>query len=219
MKFQASGHRLSHISKFFMSKIFIATIIALFIPLLVACQSTGQTTFDSSLQKYNSKDRATAVVGVAEIKQLARNGDRDAQSFLGAIYASGKGERRNLKKAVFWQKKAAIQGHALAQYNLAVMYSRGMGTPQDLDSAAKWFRRAADRGVAEARLHLGLFHEKGWVLLKCPYAASDQYYKAGHEFLKQGNNRGARKALASIRKILPKYYLGDQLATEIFMHQ
>lgn len=194
-----------------------ATVIAaIFLLLITACQTPGQDPFSSSIKKFHSKDRPQAVL---EIKTLANKGNVNAQAFLGAMYASGDGVRKNLRLALDWQKKAARRGHVRAQYNLAVMYSRGMGTSQSLRSAAQWFQAAADQGLPEAKLHLGLFHEKGWVLRKCPYSASEQYYQAGQDYLRLGNLKGARKALAAIRKILPNYYLVEKLSTEIYMYE
>jgi len=143
----------------------------------------------------------------------------NAQAFLGAMYASGEGVRRDLRQALYWQEKAGAKGHVRAQYNLGVMYSRGMGTSQNLAAAAKWFQAAADQGLPEARLHLGLFHEKGWVLRKCPYSASEQYYEAGKGFLELGDIKSARRAAKAIKNILPNYYLAEKLSTEIYMYE
>lgn len=181
-----------------------------------ACQTSAQVGFESAVKKYHTDARPRAV---KEIKQLARDGNVNAQAFLGAMYASGEGVRRDLRQALYWQEKAAARGHVRAQYNLGVMYSRGMGTAQNLVAAAKWFQAAADQGLPEAKLHLGLFHEKGWVLRKCPYAASEQYYEAGTEFLELGDLQGARRAVEAIRNILPDYYLAEKLSTEIFMYE
>lgn len=192
-------------------------LVAMLLLMVAGCQTTG-----------GNKQLAEAVMAfeqgryqqaVPEIHRLAESGNVDAQAFLGSMYASGEGIRRNLKQAFYWQEKAAESGHARAQYNLGVMYSRGMGTKQNMGSAARWFLQAADQGLAEAYLHLGLFHEKGWVLRKCPYLASQRYYQAGHAFLERGDLRNARKALAEIRRLLPNHSLVELLSTEIFLQE
>lgn len=183
---------------------------------LSSCQTPGPEQFNAALRKFHTRERPQAV---EEIKALAARGEVNAQAFLGSMYATGTGVPRDLSKALGWQRKAAEGGQVMAQYNLAVMYSRGLGTEQDLEAAAGWFQAAADQGLPEAYLHLGLFHERGWVLRKCPYAASDQYYLAGHAFLEKHDFRGAREALRSIQKILPHSPLIEKLSTEIYMYE
>lgn len=184
--------------------------------LFIVTAMTCQASFESSLRKFYTSSKPEAV---REIKQLAKKGDINAEAFLGAMYGSGDGVVQDYRAAIKWQTRAAKKGHVQAQYNLAVMYSRGMGVPQDLDSAVKWFQAAADQGLPEAHMHLGLFHEKGWVLRKCPYAASEEYYQAGEDFLARNDLKGARQAATAIRRILPKYYLGQKLLTEIYMYE
>jgi len=191
-------------------------LLIAFLAMLAACQTPGPQQFEAALEKFQTQDRAEAI---ADIQSLAERGEANSQAFLGSLYATGTGVPRDLHKALAWQEKAARQGQAMAQFNLAVMYSRGMGTEQNLDAAAKWFQEAADQGVPEAYLHLGLFHERGWVLRKCPYAASNQYYLAGHAFLEKHNFRGARLALQNIKRLLPHSELVNQLATEIYMYE
>lgn len=198
------------------ARFIINVLFAAFVLMLAGCQTPGPQQFEAALEKFHHHDRPEAI---AEIKALASKGEPNSQAFLGSLYATGTGVPRNLHKALEWQEKAALQGQAMAQYNLAVMYSRGMGTSQDLSAAAKWFQEAAEQGVPEAYLHLGLFHERGWVLRKCPYAASNQYYLAGHAFLEKHDFRGAKLALQNIKRLLPKSELVNQLAMEIYMYE
>jgi len=184
--------------------------------LFIATAMSCQASFEKSLRKFYTSSKPEAV---REIKQLAEKGDINAEAFLGAMYGSGDGVAQDYRQAIKWQTRAARKGHVQAQYNLAVMYSRGMGVPQDLDSAVKWFQAAADQGLPEAHMHLGLFHEKGWVLRKCPYAASEEYYQAGEDYLQRNDLKGARQAAQEIRRLLPKYYLGQKLLTEIYMYE
>jgi len=201
---------------FYRSRTIVGIVLLALLGLLAGCQTPGPQKFEAALAKFERHDRAEAV---AEIRDLAHKGEVNSQAFLGSLYASGDGVPRDLKKALYWQEKAAEKGQAMAQFNLAVMYSRGMGTEQNLSAAARWFQAAADQGIPEAYLHLGLFHERGWVLRKCPYAASNQYYLAGHAFLEHHNFRGARIALQNIKRLLPHSQLINQLATEIYMYE
>jgi TPR repeat protein len=198
----------------------IGTVFAMsrFIIFLFALIYSGAiyaAAFEDAVSEYYTGSRTHAV----GIQRLAQKGDVNAQAFLGSMYASGEGVRKDYQAAIKWQTRAANQGHARAQYNLAVMYSRGLGVPQELPTAARWFEAAASQGLPEARMHLGLFHEKGWVLQKCPYAASEEYYQAGQDFLQRGDLKGARAAAKAIETILPNYYLSKKLYTEIYMYE
>ncbi|PWL66218.1 MAG: hypothetical protein DBY30_05255 [Verrucomicrobia bacterium] len=56
--------------------------------------------------------------------KAARQGDAEAQFYLGLCYNYGDGVEKDLSEAVKWYRKAADQGDALAQYNLArIKYS------------------------------------------------------------------------------------------------
>ena len=88
---------------------------------------------------------------------------------------------------------------------------------KNVKQAAIWFRRAADAGMPEAQLHMGLLHEKGWGVVRCHYEASKWYFRAGQTFIKQGNLKMARYAQQQIRRLLPDYYLTQQLKDEIFL--
>ena len=189
------------------------TLVGLSALLLIGgCQTSPNEDLQRGLDQYN------AGKGISGLELAAEGGNREAQAFVGLMYGSGQGVKQDNEKALYWQRKAAEQGHAKAQYNVAVMYSRGLGTGQNLGEAAAWFEKAAQQGLPEAHMHLGLFHEKGWVLLKCPYAASKQYYAAGREYLKRGNISGAKRALAEIERLLPGYYMATELETEIYVH-
>jgi TPR repeat protein len=121
---------------------------------------------------------------IREIRPLALEGDAEAQSILGTMYANGQGVPVNNEKAAEWTRKAAEKGFANAQYNLGIMYDTGTGVRQSYTEAAKWYRKAAEQEVTEAQYNLGLMYEEGqgvkkdivqayaWVMLAA--AADDQ---------------------------------------------
>ena len=149
--------------------------------------------------------------------ELAKSGDVAAQAWLGAMYGAGNGVKRDYVKSFYWQQKAAKQGHSVAQYNIAVLYARGRGVAKSNEEAAYWFRQAAEAGMPQAQLHMGLMHEKGWGTIRCPYEASKWYYRAGQTFVEHNNLKMARHARRQIQRILPNYYLAQQLKDEIFL--
>ena len=91
----------------------------------------------------------------------AEQGDADAQSNLGFMYAKGQGVPQNNKKAAYWFTKAAEQGDASAQYNLGVMYDNGQGVHHDYKQAVYWWTMAAEQGDASAQFNLGrIYHNR-----------------------------------------------------------
>ena len=98
---------------------------------------------------------------ISEVQKAAEQGDVDAQSLLGAMYALGKGVAQDDKQAVAWTRKAAEQGDALAQCLLGLMYEDGNGVAQDDKQAAAWYRKAAEQGDALAQRLLGIIYGSG----------------------------------------------------------
>ena len=60
---------------------------------------------------------------VPQIFEIAKNGDRDAQNWLGYMYYTGEGAKKDLRKAIEWHKKAAEQNKASAIANLCHIYA------------------------------------------------------------------------------------------------
>lgn len=78
-------------------------------------------------------------------RQLADQGNAEAQWNLGLMYKLGEGVPQDYAEAVKWFRKAADQGDPDAQQSLGLMYSDGQGVPQDYVQAHKWFNLAAAR--------------------------------------------------------------------------
>ena len=75
--------------------------------------------FQKGVKAYERGDYATAL---REFRLVAKQGDADAQFYLGLMYYEGQGVPQDYAEAVKWYRKAAEQGNALAQVNLGVMY-------------------------------------------------------------------------------------------------
>ena len=91
----------------------------------------------------------------------AKQGDANAQLFVGIVYYYGKGVPQDYKQAVYWYKKSAEQGNANAQYLLGYTYHVGHGVPQDYKQAAYWYTKSAEQGVAVAQYFLGNAYQVG----------------------------------------------------------
>ena len=69
---------------------------------------------------------------------------------LGVRYSRGQGVEQDYKKAIYWYKKAAEQGHPQSQHNLGVMYYNEDGFIQDYAKAHMWFNISAYSGNPDA---------------------------------------------------------------------
>ena len=98
---------------------------------------------------------------IASMRKAADEGDPYAQTYIGVVYASGRGVPKNDAQAVGWYRKAADQGYGDAQTYLGIMYQTGRGVPRDDAQAAAWIRKAADQGDSYAQTTLGIMYETG----------------------------------------------------------
>ncbi len=75
----------------------------------------------------------------------AKQGDKNAQANLGALYMA-KGESRDLNKSFKWYERSAQQGVAYAQHSLAAFYKHGSVVKKDYKKAEYWFSKSAQQG-------------------------------------------------------------------------
>ena len=93
-------------------------------------------------------------------RPLAKQGNAEAQFYLGVMYANGEGMPRDTAKAIEFYRLAAEQGDVLARRLLGVMYDTGQGVPRDYKEAAKWYRLAAEQGGANVQAKPDAAYEK-----------------------------------------------------------
>ena len=117
-------------------------ILALAIAQPVAAQSF-KPDWDAGHAAFKQKDYATAL---RHWRPLAKQGDADAQLWLGSMYEYGWGVTKDLKKAVRWYRLAAKQGRAHVQVFLGEMYRDGLGVVQDLVMAYVWMNVSIANG-------------------------------------------------------------------------
>ena len=77
---------------------------------------------------------------------LAKEGDAEAQHYIGLIYYLGLIKRRDLSKAEQWFKAAAVQKHASAQLNYAMILEQRAKQDIDFLEAYKWYYAAYENG-------------------------------------------------------------------------
>lgn len=99
----------------------------------------------------------------------AKQGDADAQYYLGEMYADGDGVPRNLKTAIKWYTRAAEKGKARAQdrlqqlrvrANLGAKYANGEGVIKDYVYAHTWWNIAAAKGDEDAAKNRDIIEKK-----------------------------------------------------------
>ncbi len=96
--------------------------------------------------EYTAADRADYATALKVWLPLAKDGDAEAQTYVGEIFERGLGVPPQYDLAARWYELAAHQGLARAQLNLGALYERGLGVPQDRSRAVDWYRRASGLG-------------------------------------------------------------------------
>ena len=98
---------------------------------------------------------------LSHFMESAKQGDAEAQIYLGIMYRGGEGVPVDYFEAVKWYRRAAEQGHPRAQTKLAISYTLGRGVEQDHQQALQWYLRAAQQGYVDAQLSLGELYSSG----------------------------------------------------------
>tara|TARA_B100001123_G_scaffold451141_1_gene627540 strand:+ start:50493 stop:51167 length:675 start_codon:yes stop_codon:yes gene_type:complete len=98
---------------------------------------------------------------VVDLRQLAEQGNVEAQMSLGTIYQFGDGVRQDQTEAFKWYLRAAKRGDPRAQSNIGSMYSTGEGVPRDYAKSVQWYRKAAKQGNSSAQFNLGTMYDTG----------------------------------------------------------
>jgi hypothetical protein len=81
------------------------------------------------------------------LERAAEQGDADAQTLCGTIYAcGGRSVPQNWTTAVKWWRKTAEAGDQGAQCDMGVCYHYGRGVDRDVAQAMRWFGKAAAEG-------------------------------------------------------------------------
>lgn len=94
-------------------------------------------------------------------KQLAEQGNSEAQYNLAILYRQGKGVPRNNKLAFKWFLAAAQQELVAAQFYVGYLFDMGQGTGKDGAKAVQWYKKAAQRGHPLAQANLGAAYADG----------------------------------------------------------
>lgn len=126
---------------------------------------------DEATEWYRKAAEQKYAKAVKQLHNVAKQGNAQAQNYLGDMYVIGKGmvsqnEEEAIKlycraaeqgytKSLKNLHKIAEQGHAQVQFNLGEMYANGKGVFLNDNKAFEWYRKAAEQGHAKAfeKLH------------------------------------------------------------------
>ena len=148
-------------------------------------------------QAYAHYQKGEYADAFAAYRKGANMGSAKSQTFLGYMYADGRGTKKDLEQAFEWMNKAADQDYATAEVSLGLMYQDGLGTAKDYGQALTWFSKAARKGSSDAENDLGVLYYHG-------LGTTQDYPNAFAWF-----NRAAQQGLASAENSLGfMYYTG-----------
>lgn len=124
-------------------KILAVALFGLCLSVSNAYASDASDMYYSGVKAYGSKDYEGAIKW---FNKSANDGYAPAQYRLGAMLSSGRGFKRDDRKAAMWFEKAAKQGYDPAVYKLGLVYLSGSGVKRDLAEAYTWFYKSAKSG-------------------------------------------------------------------------
>jgi TPR repeat protein len=108
--------------------------------------------------EYTAYDRATMKSALGVWMDKARDGDAQAEFYVGAIYEKGMDQAPDYAKAASWYHKAAADGSTEAKLSLAALMEEGKGMPADPTGAVNLYREAM--GIKSGDLVSGADAEK-----------------------------------------------------------
>lgn len=93
--------------------------------------------------EYVAFDRADYRTALNVWLPRAKEGDSEAQNYVGEIYEKGLGIQADFQTAAAWYRKAAEQNNSRAQINLGFLHEKGYGVVKDLSKALNLYRKAS----------------------------------------------------------------------------
>jgi uncharacterized protein len=119
--------------------------------ILFAVNATTPALAGSIESGENAYARQDYTRSAAIFVRRAELGDAQAQTYLGYMYANGRGVPQDYVAATQWLRRAAAQGFPTAQFFLGLLYDKGFGVKQDFVEAEFWLNLAAAHADARQR--------------------------------------------------------------------
>jgi len=173
-----------------LTRLFLLSLFAVLMLFVVPVPVMGAD-FQKGWDAYDKKDYATAL---NEWRPLAEQGNSDAQFSLGLMFELGFGVDKNLKIAIEWQLKSALQGYMPALEHLGGIFLKS----GDFNTARTLFEPVAKQGNPVAQYNLGLMYGRGHGV-KIDHSTAAKWYKLAAD-------QGYAAAQTNLAKM---YYLGQ----------
>ena len=103
---------------------------------------------------------------------LAKEGDAEAQNYVGEIYEKGLGLTPDYQLAAMWYQKASDQQFTRAQINLGHLYEKGLGVKKSIATAMSFYRLAS--GLTDDQLTFSSSLQASYVPREQFHAISQQ---------------------------------------------
>ena len=109
---------------------------------IVEVLNTGESA-KPAVKEVVEEDKA---LSINHVRAMAEKGDAESQYYMAYWSQTGQCVPQDMKEALSWYSKAALQGHVAAQHNLGFLYMNGDGVEKDLEQAYLWALLAAENG-------------------------------------------------------------------------
>jgi TPR repeat protein len=123
-------------------------VLSAFVLALVSAAPAAAGPLQAGIAAYNAHNYPVAA---RLLLPLAEQGNARAQTYVGFMYANGRGLPQDYIAAARWYRHASEQGVAVAQFSLGLMYDKGQGVPQDYVLAYKWLNLATAQATPRER--------------------------------------------------------------------
>ena len=143
----------------------------------------------SSVKKYLEKigvEYNQEKENILHYYELAKQGDAEAQYFIGRELHHGYLVNQSYAEAIKWFRKSADQGYARALFYLGYSYFNGHGVDKDYKKAIDLYEKAAKQGVDTAQNNLGYMYEHGFGV--------EQSYEEAVKWYRKAAEQGAAKS-------------------------
>lgn len=110
--------------------------------------------------------------------ELAKNGDPQAQFEVAQEYRIGDIVKQSYRKAFYWYKKSADQGHEYACNDIGVMYMDGLETKKDKKQALNYFTKAFEKMQKNNRCNECIYYNIGNIYYYGGYGVKKDLRKA-----------------------------------------
>ena len=134
---------------------------------------------------YEAFDQGKYLTALQLAVKAAEQGDPQAHTLVGRIYAEGYGAPKNSALAAQWYARGAELGDPEAMFALGVMLAEGQGVAKDREAAGQMFEAAASRKHPLANYNLALLFLKGDGKPENPHRAF-----AAHAVCRRGRRGG-----------------------------